>query len=143
MKAKVFFIIIVAVVVGLYCGLAVPTIKHGDNNYSGKVIFYNEQDYKDFKLALIESKATWSNDNIQILNNEPPIIVQFSADVPQNYDFKYGKIIQTWRTDMAGGIALLVSVIFLFYMGIGACMGYSTDLIKWSWLFTRDTVIDN
>jgi len=137
MKTKVFFIIGVVIAIGLFCGLAIPVILNADNSYSGKVTFYSENEYRDFKLELIKSNANWSNENIAVLNNEPPIFVQFSISVPQGYDFPYGKIHSTWKSSMVTFTFLFIFIILATYCSIGILKTWMG--IKWSWLFTKDT----
>jgi hypothetical protein len=139
MKAKVIFIIGVFLAIGLFCGLAVPAILDIDDSYKGKVVFYTEQEYTQFKTELIKSDAKWdaTNNDIEVLNNEPPIIVTFDVSVSQDYNFKYGKITHEWKSYLWLFSLLVILGIFVLYMYI-AQSKKDNHGFKWSWLFTKD-----
>lgn len=61
-------------------------------SYSGKVVFYNEEDYGEFKLELAKPEVDFNSKNILVLSSEPPIVVQFYVNVPNGYKFPYGEI---------------------------------------------------
>ncbi len=89
MKKNTIFAIVCLVVIGLYCGFAIPAELRIGDIYSGKVVFNSESDYQVFKNELVKSEALWNS--MESLSSQPPIIVKFSVDVNKNYDFPYGK----------------------------------------------------
>ncbi len=59
-------------------------------SYSGKLVFYTEKDYSEFKLELAKPEVDFNSRNILVLSSDPPIVVQFYVNVPNGYKFPYG-----------------------------------------------------
>ena len=70
----------------------VPKIIHTDSTYAGEETFPSQAAYEDFKSnfddAVYRSGAEVNSCNV--LTSEPNTIIDYSVDVPYNYDFPYG-----------------------------------------------------
>lgn len=85
-----------------------------DDTFSGKEIFNSHEDYTLFKEELGKKEVGISE--LTIASSEPPIVVQFAVDTPQDYDFPYGHRssgrIWTWRV----GSIILPSILGVLAM---------------------------
>ncbi len=136
MKRRIFFIIGLVISIGLFCGLAIPAILNSDDVYSGKVVFYSENDYAKFKEELNNSDAKWTNEDMQILSSAPPIIAKFSVRINQDYQFLYGEKTSGQKTEV-----LILSTFFIALLVVCYCVVSSSwEKTNWLWLFHSDKV---
>lgn len=74
-------------------------ISHMDSNYTGQETSQSQVAYENFRSDF-ESAVSHSGAEINsysVITSEPHIIVDYSVDVPYNYDFPYGvSTTHTW-----------------------------------------------
>lgn len=70
----------------------VPKISHRDSTYTGQETFESQAAYENFKSnfddAVYHSGAEVNS--YSVLTSEPNTVIDYSVDVPYNYDFPYG-----------------------------------------------------
>lgn len=129
MKKKIIFIAIFVVVIGVLVGVGIPQIvTKTDDTYSGKIVFNSEDEYSQFKQALIQYDATWQNDQMQVLSSEPPIIVQYTVSISRDKTFPYGVKHSMYTKPI---VIVTIGVLFCLIM-LYALMSGEKDM---DWLF--------
>lgn len=129
MKRNVISLVVSCLVLaGIGFGLAYGWSNYGTTYYSGNVVLLTEQDYTDFKLAFIEEEVTLIE--VEILASEPPIIVNFEAQVSHyDYRFPYGeRDDKGYLSKGAGGLAALI-----FFCFCGLLVGFLPVLFISKW----------
>lgn len=138
MKSKIVFVVLLVIAFGLYCGLWLPHIVKGDNEYNGTITL-NEKEYQDFKYALSEYETNWKS--MSMINHDYPTVINFNVYVPQEYNFPYGEITSTWKSSLVASLIVVFFALFVEYVMFGGSK--IKKGIKWNWLFTKDEVINN
>ena len=64
---------------------------YGQDTYGGVIVANTEEEYSQFKQELADTPILAINE-LDTLSSSPPIIVNFSIEVPYGYQFPYGKI---------------------------------------------------
>ena len=83
---------------------------NGADTYKGRVNFATESDYSAFKQELISTNAKYfDNSNppsvyVDVLNQQPPILINFKIKVDKGVNFSYG----TKSTQLTNNIGLMV-----------------------------------
>ena len=83
---------------------------NGVDTYKGRVNFATESDYSAFKQELISTNAKYfDNSNppsvyVDVLNQQPPILINFKIKVDKGVNFSYG----TKSTQLTNNIGLMV-----------------------------------
>ena len=83
---------------------------NGADTYKGRVNFATESDYSAFKQELISTNAKYfDNSNppsvyVDVLNQQPPILINFRIKVDKGVNFSYG----TKSTQLTNNIGLMV-----------------------------------
>ena len=79
----------------------------GTDVYEGKVAFWSEEEYVEFKKVMAPTQVQIVE--LDILSSEPPIIIQFKVEVDKDFEFSYGKkeevVIPGWALPV--GLSLL------------------------------------
>ena len=82
------------------------------DTYKGQVNFATESDYSAFKQELISTNAKYfDNSNppsvyVDVLNQQPPILINFRIKVDKGVNFSYG----TKSTQLTNNIGLMVLI---------------------------------
>lgn len=95
--------------------------------YKGQVVFNSESEYSRFKQELIDTEASWSNADMQVLYSEPPIIVRFkNVIIDEKYVFPYGEVHYPSRS-----LSPVLFVMGLVLVLVYACLVVGYDDIRW------------
>lgn len=90
MKPKVIIAIIglvIVVVVGIIGGRY--AYQHDGRLYSGKETFLTQVEYTTFKMEVAREEV--AVETMYALSSDVPIVVDFTVQVPYDYNFPYGK----------------------------------------------------
>ena len=104
---------------------------NGADTYKGRVNFATESDYSAFKQELISTNAKYfDNSNppsvyVDVLNQQPPILINFKIKVDKGVNFSYG----TKSTQLTNNIGLMVLAPILL-MGLAMFVWCIIDLGK-------------
>ncbi len=115
-KTRLFFLIsgIIFIIFGIL-SISIPiTDDWGGKRYIGNLVFNTEQEYVQFKQAIVDTKA--SMNKMEVLASTPPIIVSFDIIIKDNtLSFPYG---ETSRINsIGGGVFILLAGIGLILFG--------------------------
>ena len=79
--------IVLAVVGGILGGRYAQ--QHDDRLYSGKEVFFTQEEYTTFKIEVAKKEV--AVEKTYILSSDTPIIVDFTVRVPYDHNFPYGR----------------------------------------------------
>lgn len=123
-KAKVFVLLVSIIAIGGSIFFGGLTLYHQDptmHRYTGKEVFYTNQDYKEFKEFLIQKGI--EIEDVKALSSEPPILVSYQIVLPAEmlmpytYEYRSDKLgpyqegaAAVWGGGLAVGIMLVVVI---------------------------------
>ena len=99
--------------------LIAPLMLEKDYTYRSQEVFLSVEDFENFKhdLKLMVYEDNLKLNSFDVLASDPPIIVNFSIDVPHNYEFPYGKPIEAlWERIFTVFLIGLVTGFFLIFV---------------------------